>query len=51
MKIKKIEYFGAPHDLVYACVDVLVTLDDESSYYVEITTPEFISVMIERAES
>jgi len=51
MKIKKISYFGAPHDLVYACVDVLVTLDDDSSYYVEITTPEFLSVMMERSES
>ncbi len=56
MKIKKISYLNVPHNLVYDCVDVFVTLEDSYctnnfSYFVEVTTPQFLSAMMEKSES
>jgi hypothetical protein len=56
MKIKKIEYLLAPADLLNDCLDVFVTLEDEYCeneffYCVEITTPQFLSTLMEGFES
>jgi hypothetical protein len=56
MKIKKIEYLIPPSDLVNDCLDVFVTLEDDYctdgfAYFVEVTTPQFLSTMMERSES
>ena len=49
MKIKKINYM-VPRDLVNDCLDVCVTLEDNSSYLVEVTTPEFLTVLMENGK-
>lgn len=51
MKIKKISYLGSLEDLVIDCLDVFVTLENESgineeTYLVEVTTPEFLSFVL-----
>ena len=48
MKVKEIKYLVPPTDSVNDCLDVFVTLEDdfcsdESSYLVEVTTPQFLS--------
>ena len=49
MKIKEIEYFFPSTDLVNGtdlvndCLDVVVTLENDASYLVEVTTPQFLS--------
>ena len=48
MKVKKIEYLHPVRDLVNDCLDVFVTLEDNSNYLVEITTPEFLIVLMEK---
>jgi hypothetical protein len=53
LKIKKISYLHAPKDLVNACLDVLVDLEDDYctdgfSYLVEVTTPQFLSALMEK---
>ena len=53
MKIKEIRYLVPPKDLIYDCLDVFVYLEDEHcdddfSYFVEITTPEFLSHIMEK---
>lgn len=37
-----------PRDLVNDCLDVCLTLEDDSSYLVELTTPEFLNVLMEK---
>ena len=50
MKIKEIEYEIPPEDLVNGCLDVFVTLEDNSCYLVEVTTLRFLEVLIEESE-
>jgi len=56
MKIKEIKYLVPPTDLVNDCLDVFVILEDdyctdEFSYFVEVATPQYLSVLIEKFES
>ena len=56
MEIKEIEYLVPPTDLVNDCLDVFVTLEDDSGteqlpYIVEVTTPQFLSTLMEREKS
>jgi hypothetical protein len=53
MKIKKIEYLIPPQDLINDALDVLVFLDDDYctdgyGYVVEVTTPQFLSTLMEK---
>lgn len=50
MKVKEIEYDIPPQDLVNGCLDVFVTLEDDSSYFVEVTTPRFLDVLMEEGK-
>lgn len=50
MKVKKIEDLDSVRDLVNDCLDIFVTLEDNSIYLVEITTPEFLSVLMEKGK-
>ena len=49
MKIKKIKYWRPPKDLINGTVEVFVTLEDDSCYLVEITTPQFLEVLMEES--
>ena len=56
MKIKEISYLVPAEDLIYNCLDVFVTLEDEHcidgfSYLVEVTTPQNLSALIEKSGS
>ena len=56
MKIKEIRYLVPPRDLVNDCLDVFITLeddycDDDFSYFVEVTTPQFLSACMEKFKS
>ena len=56
VKIKKIKYFVPPKDLFNDALDVFVTLEDDYCsdgfcYFVEITTPKFLSTMMEKENS
>lgn len=56
VKIKKIEYLVPLSDLWNDALDVLVTLDDDyctdgSCYLVEVTTPQFLSTLMEKEKS
>lgn len=56
MKIKEIQYLVPPRDLLNYCLDVFVTLEDDYctddfSYFVEVTTPQFLSVLMEGEKS
>ena len=56
MKIKEIKYLVPPTDLVNDCLDVFVILEDDYctdgfSYLVEVTTPQFLSALMEREKS
>ena len=51
VKIKKINYIIPPRNMLNDAVDVLVDLEensDEFGYVVEVTTPQFISTMMEK---
>nr|ULD16179.1 hypothetical protein [Cylindrotheca closterium] len=54
IKIKEIKYLVPPQDLFNDALDVFITLDDDYCsdddfcYFVEITTPKFLSTMMER---
>ena len=50
MKIKEIEYEIPPEDLINGCLDVFVTLEDNSLYFVEVTTPRFLEVLMEESK-
>lgn len=56
MKIKQIEYLVPPKDIINDSLDVFVLLDDdyctnEFSYFVEVTTPQFLSILMEEGKS
>ena len=46
MKVKEIEFEIPPEDLVNGCLDVFITLEDNSLYFVEVTTPRFLEVLM-----
>ena len=53
IKIKKIEYLIPPRDIFNDALDVFVTLEDDYCtddfrYFIEITTPQFLSTMMEK---
>ena len=55
MKIKEISYLDPRVDLENDCLDVFVTLEDDYCsdgfcYFVEITTPKFLSTMMEKGK-
>ena len=47
MEIKRIEYDIEPRDLMNNCLDVVITLEDNSSYLVEVTTLPFLKILME----
>lgn len=56
INIKKIDYLIPPKDLVYDILDVIITLEvegkeDPFGYFVEITTPEFLHIIMGREKS
>ena len=54
VKIKKIKYLIPPRDIFNDAVDVLVDLEENSDdlgYVVEVTTPQFLSTMMEKEKS
>ena len=56
VKIKEITYLIPPRDMLNDALDVLVTLEDEYCtdgfcYFVEVTTPQFLSTMMEKEKS
>ena len=56
MKIKEINYLLPPNDLFNDCVDVFVYLEDDYctqdlSYFVEVTTPQFLSASMVKFKS
>jgi hypothetical protein len=56
MKIKEISYLVPPKDLIYDCLDVIVSLEDqhctnEFSYVVEVITPQCLSARMEKFEN
>lgn len=56
VKIKKIKYLVPPKDLFNDVLDVFVTLEDDYCsdgfcYFLEITTPKFLSTMMEKGKS
>lgn len=53
VKIKEITYLIPPRDILNDALDVLVTLEDEYCtdgfrYFVEVTTPQFLSTMMKK---
>ena len=50
MKIKEIKIETPPKDLVSGCLDVFITLEDNSFYLVEVTTPQFLEVLMEEGK-
>ena len=50
MKIKEIKIETPPKDLVNGCLDVFITLEDNSFYFVEVTTPQFLEVLMEEGK-
>ena len=51
MKIKKISYLDPRVDFENDCLDVLVTLENDVCYMVEVTTPKFFYTLMEKFES
>ena len=56
VKIKEITYLVPPRNSFEDTVDVLVTLEDEYCtdgfcYFVEVTTPQFLSTLMEKEKS
>ena len=56
VKIKKITYLIPPKDLLHDALDVFVTLEDDYCtdgfcYFVEVTTPQFLSTIMEKEKS
>ena len=51
MKIKKISYLDPRVDLENDCLDVLVTLENNVCYMVEVTTPKFFYTLMEKFKS
>ena len=51
MKIKEISYLDPRVDLENDCLDVLVTLENNVCYIVEVTTPKFFYTLMEKFKS
>ena len=56
VKIKKIEYLIPPRDILNDALDVFITLEDDCctddfDYFVEVTTPQFLSTTMEWEKS
>ena len=56
IRIKKISYLIPPRDIFNDALDVFVTLDDDYCsenfrYFVEITTPTFLSTLMEKEKT
>ncbi|MFT5146789.1 MAG: hypothetical protein ACI9H1_001514 [Polaribacter sp.] len=56
INIKKIKYLIPPKDLFNDALDVFITLEDDYCsdgfcYFVEITTPQFLSTIMEKGKS
>lgn len=56
IRIKKISYLLPPRDIFNDALDVFVTLDDDYCsenfrYFVEITTPTFLSTLMEKEKT
>ena len=54
IKIKKISYLIPPRDMLNDALDVIVELEensDEFGYVVEVTTPQFLSTLMEKEKS
>lgn len=56
LKIKNINYFMGPSDIYNDALDVFVTLEDDYCtanfcYFLEVTTPQFLSTIMEREKS
>ena len=52
MKVKEIEYDIPLRNLVdgKGSLDVIVTLENDSSYLVEVTTPRFLDVLMKKSK-
>ena len=53
VKIKKIKYLIPPKDIFNDALDVFVSLEDDyctdgSCYFIEVTTPQFLSTIMEK---
>ena len=51
MKIKEISYLDPQVDLENDCLDVFVTLENDDSYLIEVTTPKFFYTLMEKFKS
>ena len=51
MKIKKISYLGPRVDLENDCLDVFVTLENDTYYMIEVTTPKFFYTLMGKFKS
>ena len=51
MKVKEIKYLIPPRDIMNDCLDVFVTLENDDSYLIEVTTPKFFYTLMEKSKS
>ena len=56
VKLKKIEYLIPPRDIFNDALDVFISLEDDYCidgfcYFIEVTTPQFLSTMMEKEKS
>ena len=51
MKIKEISYLHPVLDLENGCLDVIVTLENDDGYIIEVTTPQFFYTLMEKSKS
>ena len=51
MKIKEISYLHPVLDLENSCLDVIVTLENDDYYIIEVTTPQFFYTLMEKSKS
>lgn len=51
MKIKEISYLHLPQNNEDDCLDVCVTLENNGSYLIEVTTPQFFSNLMKKSKS
>ena len=51
MKIKEISYLVPIQDRENDCLDVFVTLENDDSYLIEVTTPKFFYILMEKFKS
>ena len=51
MKIKEISYLDPRVDLENDCLDVFVTLENDACYIIEVTTPKFFYILMEKFKS